>query len=431
MSYFARKFAILIFAALVAVPMRSMSQGSSAAREFFGGLRNCAASLGGWKCLELDLTSELVEEKDSTKLYEYSWDFGDRQRVQGTTIEHCYEDFGTYQVTMDLLDMESNTVIRNELSATVHLYPEIYPSINIHIENQAPSFIGFSSAYNEADQFVPDRVYWKIDGVFYEGNSIVHPFPVAGVYLVEMAVEKDMGFLGTVTACATREVTIKDSDVWTKAMRDAIDLFRSQSQTGPFATDEVFCRITDRSSPENTSTVVGLDALMTRVQLEEGKVYDLLLFSGNLLTDQRQFRTHGLSGNNLYIALKDTVMSFFDRPLRELKALKSGEGSALIADTLELMKTVSTLRQHPYLKVAIGSYLHTGSRISKGLAASLSQSAAVKKTLVRMGIPEDRIAIASPEYNPALINTCSALPDCGSEDKELNGKIEFKITGCL
>src|SRR5687768_4888342 len=289
MSYFARKFAILMFAALAAVPIRSMSQESSAAREFFDSLRDCAASLGGWKCLELDLTSELVEEKDSTKLYEYSWDFGDRQRVQGTRIEHCYEEFGTYQVTMDLLDLESNTVIRNELSATVHLYPEIYPTINIHTENQAPSFIGFSSAYNESDKFVPDRVYWRIDGSFYEGNSIVHPFPVAGVYLVEMAVEKDMGFLGTVTACATRQVTIKDSDVWTKAMRDAIELSRTRSQTGPFATDEVFCRITERSSSENTSTVVGLDGLMTRVQLEEGKVYDLLLFSGNLLTDQRQF----------------------------------------------------------------------------------------------------------------------------------------------
>ena len=431
MSYFARKFAILMFAALVAVPIRSMSQESSAAREFFDGLRDCAASLGGWKCLELDLTSELVEEKDSTKLYEYSWDFGDRQRVQGTRIEHCYEEFGTYQVTMDLLDMESNTVIRNELSATVHLYPEVYPSIDIHPDNQAPSFFGFSSAYNEVDKFVPDRVYWRIDGAFYEGNSIVHPFPVAGVYLVEMAVEKDMGFLGTVTACATREVTIKDSDVWTKSMRDAIELSRTRSQTGPFATDEIFCRITDRSSPENISTIVGLDALMTRVQLEEGKVYDVLLFSGNLLTDQIRFSTHGLSGNNLYIALKDTVMSYFNRPLTELKALRNGEGSTLIADTLELMKTVSTLRQHPYLKVAIGSYMHTGSRISKGLAASLSRSAAVKKTLVRMGIPEDRITIASPEYNPALINTCSGLPGCDREDKELNGKIEFKITGCL
>ena len=256
-------------------------------------------------------------------------------------------------------------------------------------------------------------------------------FPVAGVYLVEMAVEKDMGFLGTVTACATREVTIKDSDVWTKAMRDAIELSRSRSQTGPFATDEVFCRITDRSASEETSTVIGLDRLMTHVRLEEGKVYDLLLFSGNLLTGQRTFNTHGLSGNNLYVALKDTVISFFDRPLTELGAVRRSEGSTVVADTLELMKTVSTLREHPYLKIAIGSYLHTGSRFSKGLSASLSQSAAVKKTLVRMGIAEGRIFIASPEYNPALINTCSALPDCDHENKELDGKIEFKITGCL
>ena len=75
-----------MIAALTAVPIRSMSQESANAREFFDGFRDCAASLGGWKCLELDLTSELVEEKDSTKLYEYSWDFGDRKRVQGASI---------------------------------------------------------------------------------------------------------------------------------------------------------------------------------------------------------------------------------------------------------------------------------------------------------------------------------------------------------
>ena len=62
-------------------------QQNSAAINFFTGLTDCAASLGGWKCLELDLSSEVAVENDSSKVYEYSWNFGDGNRKAGNKIE--------------------------------------------------------------------------------------------------------------------------------------------------------------------------------------------------------------------------------------------------------------------------------------------------------------------------------------------------------
>ena len=166
------------------------AQNSPSALNFFSGLTNCATSLGGWKCLELDLTSEITEESDTSKVYEYSWNFGDGTRKRGTKTEHCYEDFGQYQVSLDLIDKEANTVIRNELSATVFLYPEIFPVIEMTTENVPPSFMEFSCGYDNED-FTPDHVYWKINGDYYEGSKVMHAFPVAGVYLVEVGVEID------------------------------------------------------------------------------------------------------------------------------------------------------------------------------------------------------------------------------------------------
>ena len=399
----------------------------NAALAFFDGLVDCPASLGGWKCLELDLSSEIVEENDSTKFYEYSWNFGDGNRLQGTTIEHCYENYGSYQVSMDLLDPETNTVIRNELSATLHLYPEVFPRVDVNAEDRNPGVIRFSYRDNSDDSFAPDRVFWRIDGLLYEGMSIVHSFPVAGVYLVEMGVEKDMGFLGSVSACATKEVTISESDVWTNSMRRILQEKRKLSNVGPFATDEIFCRITDISSNDHRSSVVAIDGLMRQGLLEEGRMYEILIFSGNVVSGSGMLATKGMSGSELYHAVRDSVNVLFRQPLTVLEI----PGNTDVSDTVELGKLSRMLQQHPYLEITIGTYLHSGSRISRGTDFSMARSAAVREALVKAGISPGRIFVASPEFNRSLVNTCSAVPDCDWEDKALDGKVELKITGCL
>jgi hypothetical protein len=419
--------AVLFLAAMAPV---ARAQQNPDAINFFAGLSDCAESLGGWKCLELDLTTEASAENDSTKVYEYSWNFGDGNRMPGARIEHCYDQFGSYQVTMDLIDTETNTVIRNELSATVYLYPEIFPAIATRTENLPPSFMEFTCRYNDADQFEPDRVYWRIDGAYYEGRSIVHAFPAAGVFLIEMAVEKDMGFLGTVTAaCTHTEITIKQSDVWTAQITDFIRNLQKKAGTGPFASGDVMCHI--RSGPDVSNGVtIPLATLMSEIALKEDQTYEIMLFSGNLFSPKKKLDTHGIRGNDLYSALKDTVSSFLHTPFTFFQPVKFEMNQSLTnADDGSLIQTAALLRQHPYLSVEVGSYIHTGSRITRGLRTALARASATKDALIRNGISPERILVASPEYNRALVNTCSALPDCDWENPDLNGKVEFKIVG--
>ena len=413
----------------VLIGHEAFAQHDEASREFFDGLTDCAASFGGWKCLVLDLSSEVVEDEDSTKVYVYSWNFGDGTRVHGEKVEHCYEQFGSYQVTMDLLDNETNTVIRSELSSTLNLYPEIYPAITVNTENLPPTYMEFRNSVND-DSFDPDQVFWRIDEAYYEGPSIMHAFPAAGVYQVQMAVVKDMGFLGTATACATKEITVKESDLWTSQLTGFIREAHRNQNAGPFSTTEVTCLLQSASGDPSAFVVIPLSSLMNRFSVKTDEEYKITLFSGNLFTETKRFDSHGLSGNDLYHALRDTVKTFIRQPVMALPAITLDEGGAhTLSDHPVLRKIAAILQDNSHFKIMIGAYLFTGSRIPKGIHASVERAKLVKEALVGMGVTPDRLAIASPEHHSALMNTCSAEPDCEWEDPALDGRIEFTIIG--
>jgi hypothetical protein len=395
------------------------------AYEFFSTLSDCTASLGGWKCLELDLSSEAEMQSDSTKTYKYSWTMGEGTRKEGNKIEHCYEQFGSYQVRMDLIDPEANTVIRNELSATVNLYPEIHPSIEVKTDDVLQSLLRFTCVYTNADNFEPDAIYWRIDGQYYEGKTVEHAFHLPGVYQIEMGIEKETDLIGTLTACVTKEITIRESDIWTTRIVSFMHEIQAKHSSGPFTRSDVFCLMTSRNTGE--TSIIPLNSLMRAQQVSKDSEYEILLFSGNSFTWKKIIKTHGLIGNTLYSMVKDTISSFVGEDLYVLPSLSLAQNSSTLAN--EIKTLADLLMANPVFSLQIGAYVHSGSRIEKGIASSLKNAELIKGLLVQNGVDARRISIASPENNKALMNTCSAVPDCKSEDKTLDGKVELKITG--
>ena len=415
--------------AFLLLPLGLSAQNDPAAKEFFNGISECATSLGGWKCLELDLSSEIIEENDTTKVYEYSWNFGDGTRKQGTKTEHCYAEFGEYQISLDLIDKETATVIRSELSSTAFLYPEIFPVISISTENVPPSFMQFSCSFGAHD-FTPDHIYWRINGEYYEGPLITYAFPVAGEYLIEVAVEKDMEFLGIASACASRKLKVSETNVWTTGVMKSIEAAREQAGLGPFASADVVCQIRTSGNGSDESHMFPLSTLMGQVKLETGKIYEISLFAGSLFSGKKLLDTNGVTGNDLYMRLRDIVVSLADEPLIALQPLHVKMEKILsLSDDPEFKKTAAQLGDYSHLHIEVGSYVHTGSRLSHGISQSVAMASTVREALVKFGIASERVTVASPEYNQALINTCSATPDCGLENADLNGRVEFKITG--
>ena len=140
--------------------------------------------------------------------------------------------------------------------------------------------------------------------------------------------------------------------------------------------------------------------------------------------------TQGISGNELYQRLKDIVVGLKDKPFIGLNAVRFEKNQiSFVDDGAKLRQAVDILQRYPGLQVEIGSYAHTGSRLAKSMHMSVKRANAVRDALVKQGIATDRISVASPENNRALINTCSAVPGCDWENTALNGMVEFKITG--
>lgn len=408
----------------------TMAQQSSASFEFFNSVSGCPASLGGWKCLELDLSSETAEETDTTKRkkFEYSWSLGDGNRKQGEKIEHCYEQFGSYQVKMDLIDPETNTVIRNDLSATAYLFPEIRPAIHAKSLGDLASSFEFEVSYEHGETFNPDHVYWRIDGKYYEGTTIHHTFHAAGTHRVEMAVVKETELTGTLTACATTEITVLESDIWTTPLVQYFDQERARHHAGPFLQSDLFCLLTQHGNLKE-SVILPLRMLMTGDRLKANSEYDVLVFSGNIFTNKKEIKTHGLSGNDLMASLKDTLLSFVNEPIHLVPPVIVETKSTSLVTEETIKQTAAILTNAPAFKIQIGSYIHSGSRAEKGIQSSLQTATQIKQLLIANGISENRISIAHPDNNRTLFNTCSGSPDCGREDKALDNKVEFKITG--
>ena len=169
--------------------------------------------------------------------------------------------------------------------------------------------------------------------------------------------------------------------------------------------------------------------MMGKVSIKPDQTYDVWLVSGRILTKRKRVVTHHLDGNELYLALKDTLSSFVGEQVLALPAVRMAMNQVEVSpNAQDLLAVRDFLLAHPEIFVEVGAYVHSGSRLSKGTAIAKQRAHNVKEALTRMGIDENRINVASPEHDGELVNTCGAEPDCREEDLALNGKVEFRIT---
>lgn len=75
-----------------------------------------------FNCIQLDASSS-VDEGNPTLIFE--WDFGDGTLLQGTSVEHCYLEPGTYTIQLNTLDKKSFLRREKDTSLTVSIKPKV------------------------------------------------------------------------------------------------------------------------------------------------------------------------------------------------------------------------------------------------------------------------------------------------------------------
>ncbi len=169
---------------------------------FFEHNKGCSSEARGQKCIELDITHSIDKEG---KEFVYAWNFGDGTVQRGALTEYCYEKFGTYSITLDLLDPKTDLVIRNELATTVNLLP--------HIEYGTDTLLQMSArfAFDKAwmADIVAEKIFWRIENEFYCGETAQHTFKTTGLHILEIGVIGKDALNENFSGCTLTAVFIK------------------------------------------------------------------------------------------------------------------------------------------------------------------------------------------------------------------------------
>jgi PKD domain len=157
------------------------AQEECGARQYFLNHRECGMEGHGARCVELDISHSIDKEGKS---FIYEWNFGDGKVLSGPMTEYCYEQYGTYQITMDLLDPETRMIIRNELSTKISLLPPV--------EFATDTLQQMTAVFKYDPELLPgiavEKVYWKIENEYYCGEQARHSFGQPGFHLIEIGV---------------------------------------------------------------------------------------------------------------------------------------------------------------------------------------------------------------------------------------------------
>jgi len=177
-------------------------EATCAAEQFFEVNQGCLGANRGSKCLQLDVSHSLDKEG---KEFVYSWNFGDGNSQEGLLTEYCFADYGSYFITLDLVDAKTKMVIRNELSTTVTLWPPV----NYQVDTLAQNIANFEYNKDEFPGFAAKDIYWKIEGEFYCGETARHTFKKNGFHLIEIGMIGNSEERQNQTGCTLMGVFIK------------------------------------------------------------------------------------------------------------------------------------------------------------------------------------------------------------------------------
>jgi hypothetical protein len=135
---------------------------------------------------------EFIEEnavKFDTMPFRYQWNFGDGSMAEGVTSEHCYKSPGNYSVRLDVINLITNEIQKNE--KTIEL--EIKEIEQAYISGPDICNTGTQIKLNADSTNLPgwniEQYYWSFgDETSATGNEVPKTFLKPGSYSIQLIV---------------------------------------------------------------------------------------------------------------------------------------------------------------------------------------------------------------------------------------------------
>jgi len=143
--------------------------------------RQCVESVESILCYRF--VDENLQKLEKNLPIVYKWELGDGNVAIGDTIEHCYQNSGTYTVVLNAIDtvtkMNFSRISEAQVIITDHKQPVIY------IPDTVYSNLRFEASIDHAafDKFEIKEIKWQLnEGQTFDGKSFEHALKETGVY---------------------------------------------------------------------------------------------------------------------------------------------------------------------------------------------------------------------------------------------------------
>lgn len=158
-------------------------------------------------CYYFEETS--IVPNDSMKFI-YEWELGDGGTASGLSTEHCYRDFGSYHIALNVYDSLTHVKFARVSELNLEISKSPFPWISGPDTSGMGMEILLSAAGTDIADFECREYYWDYgDGRHSRGYSTTHQFTQDGVYEVQLGI---IG-MNTLTQteekrCATKKITV-------------------------------------------------------------------------------------------------------------------------------------------------------------------------------------------------------------------------------
>jgi len=154
-----------------------------------------------------------VEEnaiKVDTLPFRYEWKFGDGSKATGIVVEHCYDNPGTYIVQLDVVNLITKEVLRNQKSDTLVITEIVQPYITVADKTDMGQKINLSADKTNLPGWNINSYYWNFgDESIGTGKEIEHTYLKAGTYTIQLIVTTEAEPGGSVReACISKNIIV-------------------------------------------------------------------------------------------------------------------------------------------------------------------------------------------------------------------------------
>lgn len=139
----------------------------------------------------------------------FEWEFGDGKKSKGLSAEHCFEEYGSYHVQLNVYDSLTRIQFARVSEVDVLIEKSPFPFITSPDSSQLDEEIRFSSIGTDLPDFTIDQIFWNLgDGKKIKGASITHAYSKPGYYTVTLGMISEPVEGKTLKTCATKVIAV-------------------------------------------------------------------------------------------------------------------------------------------------------------------------------------------------------------------------------